>query len=86
MVALLYSQPMPRLYNVDSGDPIGEVSDEQLQFLIDELEEEDEEDQDYYIDKDTLEMLREHGGDPALIDLLTRAMGEDGDIEIAWDE
>jgi hypothetical protein len=77
---------MPRLYNVDSGDPIGEISDEQLQFLIDELEEEDEEDQDYYIDKDTLEMLREHGADPALIDLLTAAMGDAEDIEIAWDE
>ncbi|HTM22811.1 MAG TPA: hypothetical protein VL172_19950 [Kofleriaceae bacterium] len=77
---------MPRIYNVDSGDPIGEITDEQLQFLIDELEEEDEEDQDYYITKDTLEMLTERGGDPALIQLLTTAMGEAEDIEIAWDD
>jgi hypothetical protein len=31
-------------------------------------------------------MLTERGGDPALIQLLTTAMGEAEDIEIAWDD
>jgi len=76
---------MPRLYNVDSGETIAEISDDQLQFLIDELEEETEDDQDYYLDRDTLDLLRERGGDPALLDILTKAMGDAEDLEIAWE-
>ena len=56
---------MARLYRVDNGETIGQINDKQLQFLVDMLEEEDEEDQDYYIDADTLELFSDNGCDPA---------------------
>ena len=50
------------------------------------LEEEDEEDQDYYIDADTLELFSDNGCDPELLALLEGALedGEDG-VDIAWE-
>jgi processive 1,2-diacylglycerol beta-glucosyltransferase len=76
---------MPRLFFQESGETIGEISQDQLQFLIDQLEEEDTTDQDYYVNRDTLDMFREAGCDEALLDLLTKAMGEAEDIDIAWE-
>lgn len=76
---------MPRLYLPDTGETIGDISDEQLDFLIDNLEEESDDDRDYYINQDTLDMFQEQGGDPALIALLRRALGDREDIDIAWE-
>jgi hypothetical protein len=76
---------MPRLIRVDTGDEIGEIKDEHLQFLIDQLEEEHDEDKDYYIDKDTLELLSDNGADPELIAMIEKAMGDDESIDIAWE-
>lgn len=63
---------------------IGEVSDEQLQFLIDQLEEEDLEDQDYAITPMLLQMFEAEGADESLISLLSAALGERETIEIVW--
>lgn len=76
---------MPRLYKQDSGDTIGDISAEQLQFLIDQLEEEDTEDKDYYINRATLDMFRDRGCDTELLEMLTSAMGEADDLDIAWE-
>ena len=77
---------MPRLYRVSDGETIGEINAKQLQFLVDMLEEEDEEDQDYFIDQDTLELFSDNGCDPELLALLEGAIeeGEDG-VDIAWE-
>jgi len=42
---------MPKLYNATTGAELGEITDEQLEFLQDQLEEESAEDQDYYINQ-----------------------------------
>lgn len=76
---------MPRLYFPDSGETIGTISDEQLQFLIDQLEEENLDDQDYYINQATIEMFRERGCDDELLGLLQSAIGDKEDIDIAWE-
>lgn len=76
---------MPRLYRLDNGETIGTITDKQLQFLVDQLEEEDEEDNDYFIDRDTLELLSDNGADPELLDLIEKAMGDDDEIDVAWD-
>lgn len=76
---------MPRLYFADSGETIGEISDEQLQFLIDQLEEESLDDQDYYINQATIDMFRDRGGDEQLLTLLQNAIGDKEDIDIAWE-
>ena len=75
---------MIELRNKDTSAPIGEITEEQLDFLVDMLEEEDSEDQDYWIDEMTLQYFQENGADPALIKLLQDAIGENEGVEIEW--
>lgn len=76
---------MPRLIRIDTGDAIGDISDQQLKFLVEQLEEEHDEDQDYFIDRDTLELLSDNGADPELLALLEKAIGDDDSMDIAWE-
>jgi hypothetical protein len=73
-----------RLYNKDSQTLLGEITPEQLQTLQDLLEEESEEDRDYYVDRDTLDVLAEEGADEKLLALIRPHVGEDEGIEIEW--
>ena len=75
-----------RLYDKDSGKLLGTVSDEQLETLIDLLEEEDETDHDYYVDKDGLDYLADQGADPGLLDLLRPHVTEAQGVEVEWRE
>ncbi len=75
---------MPKLYNQTNGDVIGDLTATQLQFLIDQLEEEDSKDKDYFINKDTLAMFRTADGDPELIAMIEGAMDEKGEVDIEW--
>ena len=76
---------MPRLYLAESGDTLGTITDAQLQFLVDQLEEESSDDRDYYINRETLEMFRERDCDPELLALLEKALGDSDDVDIAWE-
>ena len=75
---------MIELYDKQSKKKLGAITEEQLQFLIDQLVEEDEEDVDYYINKPTLEMFKDRKVDPELLDLLERALGSRDSMEIEW--
>jgi processive 1,2-diacylglycerol beta-glucosyltransferase len=71
----------------DSGsrEPLGAISEEQLDFLIDNLEEEFEEDEEYYINQATIDYLREQGAADELLLLLERAVaGAEEGVEIAY--
>jgi hypothetical protein len=70
---------------IDTGDAIGDISDQQLAFLVEQLEEEHDEDRDYFIDRDTLELLSDNGADPELLALLEKAIGDDDSMAIAWE-
>lgn len=76
---------MPRLIRLDTGDDIGQISDEQLAFLVEQLEEEHDDDQNYPIDRDTLELLSDNGADPELLAMLEKAIGDDESMTIAWE-
>jgi hypothetical protein len=76
---------MITLRNKENNQKIGTVSEDQLQFLIDQLEEEDSKDQDYYLSRDTLELLKENGADSQLIKMLTVALGSKDDMDVIWD-
>lgn len=76
---------MPRLIRIDTGDAIGDITDKQLAFLVEQLEEEHDEDQDYYVDRDTLELMSDNGIDPELLAMLEKAMGDDDSMDIAWE-
>ncbi|WP_337871185.1 hypothetical protein [Meiothermus sp.] len=48
------------------------------------MEEEHAQDQGYYLNADLLETWREQGADPALIELLAKAMGDGEELSIRW--
>jgi len=75
---------MIQLRDKDTGTSIGTITEEQLHFLQDQLEEESPEDADYYINGATLDMLEEQGADRALLDLLRAALGSREDMEVQW--
>jgi hypothetical protein len=75
---------MPKLINAESGAVIGEISDDQLAFLVDQLVEEDNEDRDYFLDLETIDLLEDSGADDALIMLLRKGLGSSEGIDVRW--
>jgi len=75
---------MINLHDKNTQELIGVINEEQLQFLIDELVEEDSTDQDYYINLHQLDQLEKHGGDETLIRMLRDALGTKDDMDIIW--
>ena len=75
---------MPTLRDKETDDVIGRISDDDLQFLIEQLEEESEGDADYWIDENTVVFLEENGASADLVKLLRAAIdGIDG-LDVAW--
>lgn len=63
---------------------LGQISYEQLKFLNDELAEEHKNDQDYWVNRETLEALIARGADAHLVTVLQKAMGDQGGIQFYW--
>jgi len=53
---------------------LGTITEEQLDFLIENLEEEFDEDEEYYLSPDTLDYLKEQGADSGLVSMLEKAL------------
>lgn len=75
---------MVTLIHERTGQVVGEISEEDFEFLINNLEEEDVDDSDYYIDEPTIEVLRSEGASATLVDVLTRAVAAHGPSELTW--
>jgi hypothetical protein len=73
-----------RIYNSESGDLLGEITETELSSLTNFLEEESAEDRDYYITTDTIDYLEANGADAALVTLLRQAVGAQEGVEIRW--
>jgi hypothetical protein len=67
---------MVRLYESDSNRLCGTLSDRQFDALMEALEEEDLEEGDCAIDRDTLDTLEEQGLDADVLDVLRLALGD----------
>ena len=67
----------PHTYRRES---LGTLTEKQLDFLMENLEEEFEEDEEYFLNQDTLDYLKEQGADGSLIAILKKALAgtEDG--------
>ena len=77
---------MIRLRDKETGSELGTITEEELQFLIDSLEEESDEDRDYYLNAGMIDVLEQKGADSALVKMLRdAAVGKDG-VEIEWTE
>ena len=77
---------MISLYDSDSGEVIGEITEQQLQFLIDQLEEETFEDQDYAIEAMTLAYFESQSADPELLAILKNGLGDKDQMIIRWSQ
>lgn len=75
---------MIQITESQSGKSLGTITEEQLDFLEEWLEEESAEDQDYYLTSETVDMLEEEGGDAQLIGMLRQALAGRDAVEIRW--
>jgi hypothetical protein len=76
---------MIKVYTTEEKDFIGTLTESQLQFLIDNMEEESLEDQDYAITPMTLAYFAELEADPALLEMLRQALGNQDELMIRWE-
>ena len=75
---------MITLSRKDTGEVLGTIEESDLKLLIDQLEEEYEDDVDYYINPTTIDTLQEKGASPELIRLLKQAVGDSAGAEVVW--
>lgn len=72
------------LYNDATNVLIGSMTEADLKVLQDALEEETEDDQDYYIDQATLDVLGDGRATEHLMGLLRKALGTADGVDIRW--
>ena len=77
---------MPKLYNKKTGAVLGEISESDVECLVDVLEEEDSKDVDYFIDYATVDILEDNGASESLVKLLRGAIGATEGIDVRWEK
>jgi processive 1,2-diacylglycerol beta-glucosyltransferase len=75
---------MINLYEQSNNTLLGQITQEQLQFLIEQLEEESLEDKDYSITPMILAFFEAQGADGGLLALLRSALGEKEEVIVRW--
>ena len=75
---------MIELRDKQTNELLGMIDDDELRFLVGELEEESSSDRDYYISGDTIDMLEEDGAPESLTSLLRRVVGSEEGVEVRW--
>lgn len=75
---------MVNLYRREDNSLLGAIAEEDLRFLVDQLEEEDLADVDYYVDADTLSFLQDRGAPAALVALLEKALDGFEGVEVYY--
>ena len=73
------------LYDNATNILIGSMTEADLKVLQDALEEESEDDQDYYIDQATLDVLGDGRATEHLMGLLRKALGTAEGVDIRWE-
>ena len=72
------------LYNAKTNQLLGSITEADLQVLIDGLEEESSDDQDYFIDRETIDVLGDGRATEHLLNLLKTAVGSSDGVDIRW--
>ena len=73
------------VYNNDTNELIGSITEADLKVLADHLEEESTEDQDYYIDQATIDVIGDGQATEHLLGVLRKALGSSDGVEIRWE-
>lgn len=76
---------MIRLIDVADDSELGTITEEQLAALVDALEEESEDDDSYYVDEATVDMLEDAGADAGLVGLLRSALTGRDELDVRWE-
>lgn len=79
------NQKLFRLVDLEHEQEIGIITEDQVQFLIENLEEGGIEDQDYYIDEETFDFLAESGCEEELLELLAESLDGRHEIDIRYE-
>jgi hypothetical protein len=72
------------LYNGETNQLLGSITESDLQVLVDGLEEESSEDRDYYVTPATIELLGDGRATDHLLGLLRKAIGTSDGVEVRW--
>jgi processive 1,2-diacylglycerol beta-glucosyltransferase len=75
---------MMQLHEKETGVFVGTITDAQLQFLMDQLEEASADDTDDSIDHATLDLFEEIGAEADVLALLRQALGTRAGMDIVW--
>lgn len=75
---------MPALYLKDSQQHLADLSDSDLAAMQEAMEEESSSDRDYFIDLDTVYLLRAVGLSETVAVALEKAIGDSDGIDVAW--
>lgn len=75
---------MIELFNKETGERIGELSESQFDFLMDNIENEYLEEINYIIDNEVITLLKERGADKKILNLLKHALNGKKNITIAY--
>lgn len=73
------------LYNDETDQLIGSITEADLTVLQDALEEESSEDQDYYIDRATVDVIGDGRASDHLLKVLRDALGSKDGIDVRWE-
>ncbi|MDB6039354.1 MAG: monogalactosyldiacylglycerol synthase, partial [Verrucomicrobiales bacterium] len=76
---------MIKVFNKDTNELLGRISEGDLQFLKDQLEKESLDDHDYYMTRETIETFAQFGASESLNSLLQGAIRNQNAIEIRWE-
>jgi hypothetical protein len=75
---------MIRLFEKSTGREVAQITDEQLRYMVEQLEEETLTDRDYSITPLTIEYFASRGADQALIASLEKALNGREEVIIEW--
>ena len=76
---------MIKIFNKETNEFLGRISEADIQFLADHLEEESIHDTDYYIRKETLEQFPQQGASAKLMEVLRGGLRSGDALEIRWE-
>ncbi len=72
------------LYNAATNQVLGSITEADLKVLVDALEEEGVNDQDYYINRATIDVIADGKATEHLIGLLRKALEAGDGVDIRW--
>lgn len=75
---------MPELYLKSDNKHLGHITEDELKFLAQHLEEESLEDEDYAISRMTLDYMKAQKISPNLLALLGAALGDADEVEVKF--